>query len=73
MSKRRLSEKSAPNRITEVVHKTAQGLYQAGVLDQTTTHEFDALCLPEVPDYSETRSDPSVRIVSAANPYLRNT
>jgi putative transcriptional regulator len=31
--------------ILEAVHETAQGLYQAGVLDQVTLREFDRLCI----------------------------
>lgn len=34
--------------ILEVVHKSAKGLYDAGVIDVTTMHEFDALCLPPI-------------------------
>jgi putative transcriptional regulator len=33
-------------------HETAQGLFRAGVMDKTTMKEFDALCLPAVPDYT---------------------
>jgi putative transcriptional regulator len=31
--------------ILEAVHETAQGLHQAGVLDQVTLREFDRLCI----------------------------
>ncbi len=34
--------------ILEAVHETAQGLHQAGVMDQMTLREFDRLCLPPV-------------------------
>jgi len=34
--------------ILEAVHKTAQGLHKAGVMDQVTLREFDRLCLPPV-------------------------
>ena len=34
--------------ILEVVHESAKGLYDAGIVDATTMHEFDALCLPPV-------------------------
>ena len=44
--------KKANNRISEVVYETAKGLFAAGAMDQTTMHEFDALCLPEVPRYT---------------------
>lgn len=40
--------------ILEVVHKSAKGLYDAGIVDKTTMHEFDALCLPPVKDLSAT-------------------
>jgi putative transcriptional regulator len=31
--------------ILEVVHETAQGLYQAGAIDRVTLREFDRLCI----------------------------
>ena len=34
--------------ILEVVHETATGLHQAGVMDQVTLRQFDRLCLPAV-------------------------
>jgi putative transcriptional regulator len=34
--------------ILEVVHESAKGLYDAGIVDATTMHEFDELCLPPV-------------------------
>lgn len=36
--------------ILKVVHESAKGLYDAGIVDATTMHEFDALCLPLVKD-----------------------
>jgi len=39
-------------RILDVVHETALGLQQAGVMDVKTMHEFDALCLPPVEQYT---------------------
>ena len=36
------------SRISKSIHKTAQGLHDAGVLDATTMREFDVLCLPPV-------------------------
>jgi putative transcriptional regulator len=36
--------------ILEVVHKTARGLRDAGVMEAKTMHEFDVLCLPRVKD-----------------------
>lgn len=38
--------------ILDVVHGSAKGLYDAGVVDATTIHEFDALCLPDVKQFS---------------------
>lgn len=35
--------------LLEAVHQTAQGLHDAGVVDQVTMREFDRLCLPPVP------------------------
>ncbi|OGV47972.1 MAG: transcriptional regulator [Legionellales bacterium RIFCSPHIGHO2_12_FULL_42_9] len=34
--------------ILETVHDSVKGLYDAGVVDATTMHEFDVLCLPPV-------------------------
>ncbi len=39
-------------RILETVHKTAKGLHAAGLMEITTMHEFDALYLPPVKEYS---------------------
>lgn len=36
--------------ILDVVHDTANGLYDAGLVDTKTMHEFDALCLTPVQD-----------------------
>jgi putative transcriptional regulator len=36
------------SRILETVHETAQGLYEAGVMDQVTMREFDLMCLPKI-------------------------
>jgi putative transcriptional regulator len=38
--------------IIEVVHESAKGLYDAGLMDVETMHTFDALCLPAVRDFS---------------------
>ncbi len=40
------------NSILETVHKSAKGLNKAGLLDEMTMREFDALCLPPVKVYS---------------------
>lgn len=36
--------------ILEVVHDSVDGLYDAGLVDATTLHEFNALCLTPVKD-----------------------
>ena len=38
--------------ILDVVHDSAKGLYKAGVMDDVTLREFDALCLPPVKAYT---------------------
>lgn len=38
--------------ILEVVHESAKGLYDAGIVDATTMHEFDTLCLPPVKEFT---------------------
>ena len=38
--------------ILGVIHDTAQGLHDAGVMAAKTMREFDALCLPPVQVYS---------------------
>ncbi len=38
--------------ILEVVRESAKGLYDAGILDAVTMHEFDAICLPPVKAFS---------------------
>lgn len=38
--------------ILEVVHDTAKDLNDAGVMDDMTLREFDALCLPPVHPFS---------------------
>lgn len=40
------------SRILETVHETARDFYEAGIMDLATMREFDALCLPEIPNYS---------------------
>lgn len=39
-------------KILDTVHKTAEGLHDAGVMSTRTMREFDALCLPPVRDLS---------------------
>jgi putative transcriptional regulator len=36
------------SRILEVVHETATGMFEAGVMDQITMREFDIMCLPKI-------------------------
>ena len=38
--------------ILEVVHESAKGLYDVGIIDVTTMHEFDTLCLPPIKELS---------------------
>lgn len=45
MAKKVAARKS---KILATVHKTAKGLHGAGVMDQATMREFDALCLTPV-------------------------
>ena len=45
-TKKATSRKSSG--ILATVHKTAKGLHDAGVLEQATMREFDALCLTPV-------------------------
>lgn len=36
------------SRIKDAVHETARDLHKAGLMDEVTLREFDALCLPPV-------------------------
>ena len=38
--------------ILDMVHDSAKDLHDAGVMEETTMREFDALCLPPVEHYS---------------------
>jgi putative transcriptional regulator len=38
--------------ILDTVHDTAEDLHAAGVMKDTTLREFDALCLPQVKEYT---------------------
>lgn len=40
--------KKTKSAILDAVHETAQGLYDAGIMDQVTMREFDRLCLPPI-------------------------
>ena len=41
--------------ILDVVHETAQDLHEAGAMNDMTLHEFDALCLPPIKQYTATQ------------------
>ncbi|MBS0655560.1 MAG: DNA-binding transcriptional regulator [Verrucomicrobia bacterium] len=45
-------QKDKHKSILEVVHESVEGLYDAGLVDATTMHEFNALCLTPVEDLS---------------------
>jgi putative transcriptional regulator len=38
--------------ILEIVHESVEGLYDAGLVDATTMHEFNAMCLTPVENLS---------------------
>lgn len=38
--------------ILDVVHDSARELHDAGLMDEMTMREFDALCLPPITQYS---------------------
>ena len=44
--------KSKRSRILQAVHESTNGLHEAGVMDETTMREFDAMCLPPVKEYT---------------------
>ena len=39
-------------KFTEAVHETAKDFHEAGVMDEQTMREFDAMCLPPVKRYT---------------------
>ncbi len=43
---------SKHDNLLDVLHNTAKGLHDAGVMDSMTMREFDALCLAPVQTYS---------------------
>ncbi|HEB87902.1 MAG TPA: DNA-binding transcriptional regulator [Gammaproteobacteria bacterium] len=47
-----MSRKNNDSSILNVVHKTAKGLRDAGVMNEMTMREFDAMCLPPVKQYT---------------------
>jgi putative transcriptional regulator len=38
--------------LKEVIHETVEGFYKAGVMDEQTMREFDAMCLPPIKNYT---------------------
>ncbi len=38
--------------LKEVIHETAKGFYESGVMDEQTMHEFDVMCLPTAKNYN---------------------
>jgi putative transcriptional regulator len=40
------------SKILDAMHETARDFYDVGLMDLTTMHKFDALCLPEIPKYT---------------------
>ena len=44
--------KNRHDSILSVVHETAKGLRDAGIMDEMTMREYDALCLPPVKIYN---------------------
>jgi len=40
--------------ILEIVHKSVKSLYDAGLVDTVTMHEFNAMCLPPIKELSST-------------------
>jgi putative transcriptional regulator len=38
--------------ILKVVHESVEGLYDAGLVDATTMHEFNAMCLTPIESFS---------------------
>jgi putative transcriptional regulator len=43
--------KKRTDSILSVVHETAKDLHKAGIMDEVTMREFDALCLPRIKAY----------------------
>jgi putative transcriptional regulator len=41
--------------VLDAVHETARGLHDHGFIDQRRMHQYDALCLEPVPEYSSTQ------------------
>lgn len=52
--------------ILDVVHEGATDLHNAGVMDDMTLREFDALCLPPIKQYSPSQIK-SIRLKTRAS------
>ena len=48
-------KRKAKSRILDAVHETGRDLHSAGFIDKRRMHEYDALCLAPVPNYSSKR------------------
>ena len=44
--------KKKRGRILDAAHEAAKGLHDAGVMDETTMREYNAMCLPPVKQYT---------------------
>ena len=44
--------KKTPSALLAAIHGTARDLYKHGFIDQRSMHEYDALCLKPIADYS---------------------
>ena len=47
-----MASKMMGKNITEVIHATAKGLHNAGVMNEQTMWEFDAMCLPPIKHFT---------------------
>ena len=45
-------KKKSEQTILEAVKESVEGLYDAGIVDATTLHEFNSICLTPVEDFS---------------------
>jgi len=50
-----ISKLKSINRLLDAVHEAAADLHTAGFIDRRRMREYDALCLPPVPEYSKER------------------
>ena len=47
-----MAKSKTSSSVLRTVHDTARDLHNAGFIDKRRMREYDALCLPPVPDYS---------------------